>query len=232
MMVHLGDADGFIAGVSQHYPDTIKPALQIVRPRPGVERVSGLYIIATKKEVYFFADTTVNIDPTAEQLAEIAVLAAEVARRFNVEPRVAMLSFSNFGSARHPLSDKVRKATALVKQTAPDLVVDGEMQADTAVVPELIEADYPFSRLKGGANVLVFPDLEAGNIAYKLMMRTGGAEALGPILMGMSKPVHVLERGAEVEDIVNMAAIAVVHAQVGVLGVSTEKPRVVVPPAA
>jgi len=232
MMVHLGDADGFIAGVSQHYPETLKPALQIVRTREGVQRVSGLYVIATKKEVYFFADTTVNIDPTAEQLAEIALLSAEVARRFNVEPRVAMLSFSNFGSTRHPLSDKVRKATALVKEMAPDLEVDGEMQADTAVVPELIKEDYPFSRLKGGANVLVFPDLEAGNIAYKLMMRTGGAEALGPILMGMAKPVHVLERGAEVEDIVNMAAIAVVHAQVGVLGVPTEKPRVVVPPAA
>jgi malate dehydrogenase (oxaloacetate-decarboxylating)(NADP+) len=217
MMVRLGDADGFIAGVSQHYPDTIRPALQIIRTREGVKRISGLYVLATKKEVYFFADTTVNIEPTAEELAEIALLSAEIARRFNVEPRVAMLSFSNFGSTRHALSDKVRKAAELVKQKAPGLMVDGEMQADTAVVPELIEEDYPFSKLKGGANVLIFPSLDAGNIAYKLMMRIGGAEAVGPILMGTAKPVHVLERGAEVEEIVNMAAIAVVHAQVGAL---------------
>jgi malate dehydrogenase (oxaloacetate-decarboxylating)(NADP+) len=175
--------------------------------------VSGLYVLATKKEVYFFADTTVNIEPTAEELAEIALLAASMAREFDVEPRVAMLSFSNFGSTKHPLTEKMRRATELVKQKAPHLMVDGEMQADTAVVPEIIEHDYPFSTLKSGANVLIFPDLEAGNIAYKLMMRIGGAEALGPLLMGMTKPVHVLQRGCEVEDIVNMAAIAVVHAQ-------------------
>jgi malate dehydrogenase (oxaloacetate-decarboxylating)(NADP+) len=232
MMVRMGDADGFIAGVSQHYPDTIRPSLQIISTRQGVQRVSGLYIIATKKDVYFFADTTVNIEPTAEQLAEIAILSAEVARRFNVEPRVAMLSFSNFGSTRHRLSDKVREATRLVKERAPDLMVDGEMQADTALVPELIGEDYPFSAIKAGANVLVFPSLEAGNIAYKLMMRIGGAEALGPILMGMEKPVHVLERGAEVEEIVNMAAIAVVHAQVGILGVQQPQSNAAESPAA
>jgi malate dehydrogenase (oxaloacetate-decarboxylating)(NADP+) len=213
MMVHMGDADGFLAGVAQHYPDTIRPALQVIGMRPDVHRVSGVYVIATKKEIYFFADTTVNIEPTAEELAEIALLAASVAREFDVEPRVAMLSFSNFGSTKHPLTEKVQRATQLVKQKAPNLMVDGEMQADTAVVPEIMEHDYPFSTLKGGANVLVFPDLEAGNIAYKLMMRIGGAEALGPLLMGMTKPVHVLQRGCEVEDIVNMAAIAVVHAQ-------------------
>ena len=232
MMVHMGDADGFLAGVSQHYPDTIRPALQIIRTGEGVERVSGLYVIVTKKDFYFFADTTVNIEPTSEQLAEIAILSAEVARWFNVEPRVAMLSFSNFGSTRHPLADKVRKATALVKENAPGLIVDGEMQADTAVVPELIAEDYPFSRVKGDANVLIFPSLEAGNIAYKLMMRIGGAEALGPILLGMAKPVHVLARGSEVEEIVNMAAIAVVHAQVGVLGIKQSPARVSIPPAA
>jgi malate dehydrogenase (oxaloacetate-decarboxylating)(NADP+) len=232
MMVHLGDADGFIAGVSQHYPDTIRPALQIIRPRKGVERVSGLYVIATKKDVYFFADTTVNIEPTAEQLAEIAILSAEVARWFNVEPRVAMLSFSNFGSTRHPLADKVRRATALVRAKAEGLIVDGEMQADTAIVPELVTEDYPFSKVRGDANVLIFPSLEAGNVAYKLMMRMGGAEALGPILMGMAKPVHVLARGSGVEEIVNMAAIAVVHAQVGVLGIKQSPVRVSIPPAA
>jgi malate dehydrogenase (oxaloacetate-decarboxylating)(NADP+) len=213
MMVHMGDADGFLAGVAQHYPDTIRPALQVIGMRPDVHRVSGLYVIVTKREIYFFADTTVNIEPTAEELAEIALLAASTAREFNIEPRVAMLSFSNFGSTKHPLTEKVQRATELVKQKAPDLMVDGEMQADTAVVPEIIERDYPFSALQGGANVLVFPDLEAGNIAYKLMMRIGEAEALGPLLMGMTKPVHVLQRGCEVEDIVNMAAIAVVHAQ-------------------
>ncbi len=213
MMLHLGEADGFVAGVSQHYPETIRPALQIIRTRANVHRVCGVYVIITKKEVYFFADTTVNIEPAAEELAEIATLAAEVAREFNVEPRVAMLSFSNFGSTRHPLTEKVRVATELVKQQFPELMVDGEMMADTAVVPEIIEEEYPFSSLKGGANVLVFPDLGAANIAYKLMMRIGGAEALGPILMGLSKPVHVLQRGATVEEIVNMAAIAVVHAQ-------------------
>ena len=232
MMVNMGEADGFLAGVSQHYPDTIRPALEIIRTRAGVQRVSGLYVIATKKDVYFFADTTVNIEPTSDQLAEIAILSAEVARWFDVEPRVAMLSFSNFGSTQHPLADKVRKATALVKERAKGLIVDGEMQADTAIVPELTAEDYPFSQVKGDANVLIFPNLEAGNIAYKLMMRMGGAEALGPILMGMAKPVHVLARGSEVEEIVNMAAIAVVHAQLGVLGIQQSPPQASLPPTA
>jgi malate dehydrogenase (oxaloacetate-decarboxylating)(NADP+) len=213
MMVRLGDADGFVAGVSQHYPETIRPALEIIQVRPNVRRVSGVYVILTRNQVYFFSDTTVNIEPTAEDLAEIAALAAEVARDFNFEPRVAMLSFSNFGSTRHPLTEKIRRATQLVKQKNPGMMADGEMMADTAVVPEIIEEDYPFSALRGGANVLVFPDLGSANIAYKLMMRIGGAEAIGPILVGMSKPVHVLQRGAEVEEIVNMAAIAVAHAQ-------------------
>jgi malate dehydrogenase (oxaloacetate-decarboxylating)(NADP+) len=146
-------------------------------------------------------------------LAEIAMCSAEVARSFDVEPRIAMLSFSNFGSTKHPLTEKVRVATEIVKQIMPDLMIDGEMQADTAVVPEIINETYPFSTLKGGANVLVFPDLQSGNIAYKLMMRIGGAEAIGPILMGIGRPVHVLQRGAEVSDIVNMTAIAVVDAQ-------------------
>jgi len=213
MMVHLGDADGLVAGVSQHYPETIRPALQILKTRPNVHRVAGLYVIATKKEVYFFADTTVNVEPTAEELAEIALLSAEVAREFHCEPRVAMLSFSNFGSTQHPLAEKMRRAAELVMLKDPELMVDGEMMADTAVVPEIIEEEYPFSKLKGGANVLIFPDLESANIAYKLMMRIGGAEALGPILVGLAKPVHVLQRGATVEEIVNMAAIAVVDAQ-------------------
>jgi malate dehydrogenase (oxaloacetate-decarboxylating)(NADP+) len=213
MMVHMGDADGFLAGVSQHYPDTIRPALQIIRTRSDVHRVAAVFVIVTKKDVYFFADTHVNIDPTAEDLAEIALLAAEVATEFNIEPRVAMLSFSNFGSVNHPLAEKMRRATELVLEKNPELMVDGEMMADTALAPEIIEEEYPFSQLKGGATVLIFPDLGAANIAYKMMMRIGGAESLGPILMGLSKPVHVLQRGATVEEIVNMAAIAVVDAQ-------------------
>jgi len=214
MMVRLDDADALIAGLTQHYPDTIRPALQVINVREGLSKVSGLYLLITARgDIYFLADTTVNIEPTAEDLAEIALETAEMARRFDVEPRVALLSFSNFGSTRHPLSEKVRRAVELIRQRAPELVVDGEMQADTAVVPDILESTYPFSSLKGGANVLIFPNLEAGNIAYKLLARLGGAEAIGPILMGLSRPVHVLQRGAEVNDIVNMAAIAVVDAQ-------------------
>jgi len=213
MMVHMGDADGFVAGVSQDYPDTIRPALQIIKTQPNVRRVAAVFVIVTKKDVYFFADTHVNIDPTAEELAEIAVLAAEVAREFDVEPRVAMLSFSNFGSNHNPKSEKMRRAVELALERNPELMIDGEMMADTALVPEILEEEYPFSQLKGGATVLIFPDLAAANIAYKMMMRIGGAESLGPILMGLSKPVHVLQRGATVDEIVNMAAIAVVDAQ-------------------
>jgi malate dehydrogenase (oxaloacetate-decarboxylating)(NADP+) len=171
-----------------------------------------------KDKLFFFADATVNIEPTAEDLAEIALLCAREVPRFDVEPRVAMLSFSNFGGTRHPLADKVRQAVEIVKRRAPELIIDGEMQADTAVVPEIIDEVYPFSPLhgNGGANVLIFPNLEAGNVAYKLLQRLGGAEAIGPILLGMRKPVHVLQIGDFDEmDVVNMTAIAVVDAQAG-----------------
>jgi len=213
IMVALEDADALVGGLTQHYPDTIRPGLEVIPIREGLRRVAGLYMMITLNGVYFFADATVNIEPSAEDLAEIAISAAETAERFDVKPRVALLSFSNFGSARHPLADKVRKAVELIKKRAPELMVDGEMQADTAVAPEIIEQDYPFSSLKGGANVLIFPNLEAGNVAYKLLSRLGAAEAVGPILTGLSKPVHVLQRGAEVNEIVNVAAIAVVDAQ-------------------
>jgi malate dehydrogenase (oxaloacetate-decarboxylating)(NADP+) len=213
LMVRMGDADALIAGVTQHYPDTIRPALEVIPVREGNKRVAGMYLMITAKgDLYFFADATVNIEPTADDLAEIAIEAADTARRFNVEPRVAMISFSNFGSARHPLSEKMRLATEIAKCRAPDLCIDGEMQADTAVDREIIDATYPFSALKGGANVLVFPNLEAGNVAYKLLQKLGGAEAIGPILMGLSKPVHVLHREAQVNEIVNVTAIAVVDA--------------------
>ena len=213
MMARLGDADALVCGVDQQYPDTIRPALQVIQMRPDCSRVVGLFMMILKDRIYFFADTTVNIDPSAEELADIAILTAEVARRFNIEPRVALLSFSNFGSVRHPLAEKVRLATDLIKQRAPQLMVDGEMQADTAVVHELIADHYTFSDLTSPANVLIFPDLQSANIAYKLVQRLGGAEAIGPILVGMNKPVHVLQHGFEAKDIVNMAAIAVVDAQ-------------------
>jgi malate dehydrogenase (oxaloacetate-decarboxylating)(NADP+) len=214
VMVQAGDADALVGGETQHFPDTIRPALQVIKPRPGLHRVSGLYALVTKRgDIYFLADCTVNIEPSAEDLAEIALCAAETARRFNVTPRVAMLSFSNFGSTPHPLAEKVRQAVQLVQKADPALMIDGEMMSDTAVVPEIIAETYPFSSLRGGANVLIFPDLTSANTCYKLLARIGGEETIGPILMGMSKPVHVLQRGAEVEEIVNIAAIAVVDAQ-------------------
>jgi malate dehydrogenase (oxaloacetate-decarboxylating)(NADP+) len=214
VMVRLNDADALIGGLTTHYPDTIRPALEVIEVRPEMRIVAGVYVLITAKgDLYFLADATVNIEPTAEDLAEIAIMAAEKARRFNQEPRVAMLSFSNFGSTRHPLADKVRRAVNLVRQRAPGLMIDGEMQADTAVVPQILDETYPFSTLKGGANVLIFPNLEAGNIAYKLLQRIGGAECIGPLLTGLSKPVHVLQRGSEVNDIVHVAAVAVVDAQ-------------------
>jgi malate dehydrogenase (oxaloacetate-decarboxylating)(NADP+) len=172
-----------------------------------------MYMLVTKKDVVFFADTTVAIEPTAEELAETAILTAQYARHFDLEPRVAMLSFSNFGSAEHPLTAKVKRATAMVKQLDPNLVVDGEVQANVALDPELVEKQFPFSKLKGNANCFIFPDLQSGNIAYKLLHKLGGAETVGPILMGMKKPVHVLQRGDDVSEIVNMAAVAVVDVQ-------------------
>ncbi|HEX3107712.1 MAG TPA: phosphate acetyltransferase, partial [Thermoanaerobaculia bacterium] len=213
MMVECGDADGAVAGLRAYYPATIRPALQIIKTRPGVKHVSGAYLLMFHGRMLVLADTTVNINPDAEQLAEIAIATADTARRFNLEPRVAMVSFSNFGSTKHPESDKVKDAVALVKQRRPDLIIEGEMQADTAVFPEVAQEEYPWSVIQGDANVLVFPSLDAANAAYKLLWRLGGAEAIGPILQGLAKPVHVLQRGVDVNDIVNMAAIAVLDAQ-------------------
>jgi malate dehydrogenase (oxaloacetate-decarboxylating)(NADP+) len=213
MMVYSGDADAMIAGLTQHYADTIRPALEVIPKKEGIQKVAGMYMIITPRgQLYFIADTTVNIEPTAEDLAEIAIMSADVVRSFDVEPRIAMLSFSTFGSSRHPLAAKVAQATELVRQRRPDLVVEGEMMADAAVTPEML-GDYPFCRLTGPANVLIAPSLEAGNIAYKLLWRIGGCEVIGPILMGFARPVHVLQRGCEVSDIVHMAALAVVEAQ-------------------
>jgi malate dehydrogenase (oxaloacetate-decarboxylating)(NADP+) len=215
MMVQLGDADGLVAGLTQNYADTIRPALQIIGMRPEVHKVAGLYMMIVKNRVLFFADATVNIDPSAEDLAEIAVLCAAEVRRLGFEPRVAMLSFSNFGSSRHPFSGKVRRAVEMAQERDPDILLDGEMQADTALVPPLLDEVFPFSKLagKGGANVLIFPNLEAGNVAYKVLQRLGDAEAVGPILMGMRKPVHLLQVGDNDEiDVVYMTAITVLDA--------------------
>jgi malate dehydrogenase (oxaloacetate-decarboxylating)(NADP+) len=214
MMVHMGDADALVSGVTQHFADTIRPALQIVRMREGLHRVSGCYVMITRKgDTYFLADTSVNIEPSAEDLVEIALCTAHTARRFDIVPHVAMLSFSSFGSVDHPICTKVRKAVELLHFADPTLIVDGEIMADEALSPEIIESQYPFSSLKGGVNVLIFPDLASANIACKLLAKIAGGETIGPILMGMSRPVHVLHRDASVEQIVNLAAIAVVDAQ-------------------
>jgi len=213
-MVRMGDADAIVSGVTTNYPEAIRPALQVIGVREGIHKVSGIYLFITRKgDLYFLADATVNIEPTAEDLAEITLCAAQEARRFDVEPRVAMLSFSTFGSTRHPLCEKVRKAVELVRYADPTLIVDGEVQADMAVNGKKLEEAFPFTSLKGGANVLIFPDLQSCNIAARLLPQLGGGEALGPILSGMAKPAHVLQRSSEVEDVVNMATIAVVDAQ-------------------
>ena len=210
MMVKMGDADAFVSGLTHEYPEVIRPALQIHHTARGSTKAAGIYIMIIGDKTYFFTDATVNIDPSAEDLAEIACLAADFARKMEVEPRVAFLSFSNFGSTPHPLSEKVRRAVELTKARG-DFPVDGEMQADTAVVPEIIDERFPFSAVKD-ANVLVFPSLESANIAYKLLARLGNAKAIGPILLGMGAPVHVLQTGDEVNDIVQVAAVAVMDA--------------------
>jgi len=223
MMVHLGDADGLVSGITQHFPDTIRPALQIVKPRPGTHVIAGVYLMVFKNQTYIIADPTINIDPTAEELAEIALLSAETARHYDIEPRVAMLSFSNFGSTKHPLTEKVQRAVEIVRSKAPGLRIDGEMMADIAVVPELLNTLYPFNELKDGANVLICPDLTSANIAYKLLARLGGAVAIGPLLTGMRKPVYLLQMSSDVTDVVNMTAMAVMEAQEADRSVSADK---------
>jgi len=213
VMVACGDADALVSGVNMHYPETIRPALQVIGAHPKAEVVSGLYMLVFDKHVIFCGDTTVNIDPSAEQLAQIAYSAGRIVRTFGITPRIAMLSFSNFGSVRHPEAEKVAHAVRLLRERDPSVIVDGEMQADTALDQDLLKSAYPFSLLSETANVLIFPNLSAGNIAYKLLNHLGGATAIGPILVGMNRPVHVLERGADVQDIVNMAAVAVMDAQ-------------------
>ena len=217
MMVRCGDADGVVAGIARHYPETLRTVLQIIDKRSGVRKVSGLYMMIRQRKIYLLADTTVNIDPSPEDLAEIAMLAARRAQRLGIVPRVALLSFSNFGSARNPDSERVTRAAEICSKLDPGLIVDGEMQADTALDPDISEEFFPFSRLQSEANVLIFPNLAAANIAYKLLRQFASARSVGPILMGMAKPVAVLQKGFNVEEVITMSAVAVHDAQEGLV---------------
>ena len=210
MMVHEGQADGLITGLTTSYADAIQAPLQIIGTLPG-QRAAGVYVVVTKNDFLFFADCTVNIDPTAEELAGIAVATADLAARFDVTPRVAMLSYSSFGGGKGESPRKVRKATELVRKLRPDLIVDGEIQVDIAMNDETRATEFPFSQLKDAPNVLVFPNLDAANVSYQLLHRLGGAEVIGPILLGMHKPVHILQMGCSVEAIVNLAAMTALH---------------------
>lgn len=214
MMVETGDADAMISGLTKNYPDTIRPAIHTIGMEEGIKKLAGMYILLTKKGPLFLADTTVNFNPTAEELADITLLVAREVRNFNLTPRIAMLSYSNFGSSNSPEARLVAQARAIVKQKNPSLLVDGEMQASVAFNQELLKENYPFSELVDAeVNTLIFPNLAAGNVAYNLMKEVGGADAIGPILLGLNKPVHVLQLGSSVRSIVNMAIIAVVDAQ-------------------
>ncbi len=214
MMLDQGDADALISGLTKNYPLTIRPALQIIGTEADTSKVAGMYLMLTKQGPIFLADTTVNIDPNVEELVEITKLVAKSVNKFNISPRIAMLSYSNFGNSETPNPMKVRKAVEILHQQHPDLIVDGEMQANFALNPDLLKDNFPFSTLNGApANTLIFPNLDAGNAAYKILQEIGGAEAVGPILIGMKKPVHILQLGSSVREIVNMVTIAVVDAQ-------------------
>lgn len=214
MMVRNGLADALISGLTRKYPDTIRPALQVIGIRKNVHRVAGLYIMMTKKGTFFFADTTVNMNPSAEELAEITVLVAQAIQNLNIEPKIAMLSYANFGSAEGDDACKVREAVKILHEKHPKLIVDGEVQANFALNNTMLKEQFPFSTLANHkVNTLIFPNLAAGNIAYKLMQEIGESEAIGPLLLGMNKPVHVLQLGSSVREIVNMVTLAVVDAQ-------------------
>jgi malate dehydrogenase (oxaloacetate-decarboxylating)(NADP+) len=215
MMVEMGDAEAMISGLTKNYPDTIRPALQVIGTEEEVKKIAGMYLMLTKKGPLFLADTTVNFNPTAEELAEITLLVAREVRNFNIIPRIAMLSYSNFGSSNSPEAALVAKARQIVKERMPSLIVDGEMQASTALNKELMKENYPFSELVDkDVNTMIFPNLAAGNIAYNLLKELGAADAIGPILLGLKKPVHILQLGSSVRNIVNMGIIAVTDAQI------------------
>ncbi|MBC7418038.1 MAG: NADP-dependent malic enzyme, partial [Pedobacter sp.] len=213
-MVEFGEVDAMISGLTKNYASTIKPALQVIGVEPGIRRVAGMYMMMTKKGPVFFGDTTVNVNPTAEELVDITLLIDRSVKQFSITPRTALLSYSNFGSNDGDTPEKVRAAVKILHRDHPEVLVDGEMQANFAMNSELLEGNFPFSRLaKDPANTLIFPNLEAGNIAYKLLQELGEAEAIGPILLGLNKPVHIVQLGSSVREIVNMVTIAVVDAQ-------------------
>ncbi|MBS64853.1 MAG: NADP-dependent malic enzyme [Euryarchaeota archaeon] len=212
MMVRMGDADGYLGGVSHHYPDIVKPCLHTIGPDPDSHRIVGMYMMTVNGQLMFIGDATINIYPDSRTLAEIAVQTAKVARRFGVKPKVAMLSFSNFGTSPELRTDRIEEAISIARELDPDLIIDGPMQADTALVPD-IQEEYPFMAFEGSANVLICPNLASANIAYKLLQRIAGAEMTGPILEGLSRPAHVLQRGDSVREVVHMAAICAVDAQ-------------------
>ncbi|HEX4849636.1 MAG TPA: phosphate acyltransferase, partial [Puia sp.] len=215
MMVETGEADGMISGLTKNYPDTIRPALQVIGTEEGVKKIAGMYLLLTKKGPLFLADTTVNFNPSAEELADITLLVAKEVRNFNLTPRIAMLSYSNFGTSDSPEARLVADATQIVKEKNPTLIVDGEMQASIALNNEILKENYPFSQLVDQeVNTLIFPNLAAGNVAYNLLKEVGGADAIGPILLGLKKPVHVLQLGSTVRNIYNMALVAIVDAQI------------------
>jgi malate dehydrogenase (oxaloacetate-decarboxylating)(NADP+) len=214
MMVESGEADAMISGLTKNYPDTIRPAIEIIGTEEGVKKIAGMYLMLTKKGPLFLADTTVNFNPTAEELADITLLAAKEVRHFGLVPRIAMLSYSNFGTSNSPEARLVARATEIVKQKDPELIVDGEMQASIALNNEILRENYPFSSLVDQeVNTLIFPNLAAGNIAYNILKELGAADAIGPILLGMKKPVHVLQLGSSVRNIYNMALVAIIDAQ-------------------
>jgi len=214
-LVETGEADAMISGLTRNYADAIRPAIQIIGTEEGVKKIAGMYLLLTKKGPLFLADTTVNFNPTAEELADITLMVAKEVRNFNVTPRIAMLSYSNFGSSDSPEARLVAEATRIVKKKNPSLMVDGEMQASMAFSQDILRENYPFSSLVGQeVNTLIFPNLAAGNVAYNLLKEVGGADAIGPILLGLKKPVHVLQLGSSVRSIVNVAMVAVIDAQI------------------
>ncbi|HAU40264.1 MAG: phosphate acetyltransferase, phosphate acetyltransferase [Candidatus Peregrinibacteria bacterium GW2011_GWF2_43_17] len=213
MMVHMEDADGMVSGTFYTTAEKVRPALQIIKTKEKFHKVSGFFFMMLEKRLLLFADCAINIEPNSHDLAHIALDTAKTAEDFGIKPKVAMLSFSTNRSADHPFVDKVREAVALAKYEEPKLVIDGEMQVDAAIIPEICAKKFPSSKLKGNANVLIFPDLQSGNIAYKLMERLGGYTAIGPVLQGLKKPMNDVSRGCKVEDIVNITAITSLQTQ-------------------
>lgn len=213
MMVHENEADGLVSGANSPTSDTVRPALQIIKTKEKFHKVSGIFFMILKNRLLLFADCAINIDPNSYDLAEIAIDTAETAKRFGIQAKIALLSFSTNGSGHHPFVDKIREATAIIKHKRPDLIVDGEMQVDAALVPDICKKKFPNAKIQGDANILIFPDLQAGNIAYKLVERLAGAKAVGPVLQGLTRPINDLSRGCSFQDVVNLTAFTACEAE-------------------